>query len=473
MKRVLRSLSKQAGLRCRRLPGGPDLSFPVLLKIFDPWRADVPMSPKSGRFFYGWWIVVAATVAMLFSIPGQTMGFSVFTEILMEELGLSRVALSAAYCIGTVGSGLTLPYMGTLYDRCGGRQLTVYSAIATALVLFYLSGLGKIEATLNGMLPNGPSSVTGFLLIGLGFYLIRLSAQGVLTMSSRNMIGKWFDRRRGLALAVSGVAVSFSFSAAPTFLDFLIESFGHEGAWAILGALTLVVMAPLAWVVFRDTPEQCGMVMDGEESGETEERNPDMVIYREYTRAEAVRTFTFWVYALSFSFFSCYSTAFTFHIVSIGDEFGFEKSDIIALFVPMAVVSVVVSLFCGWVNSRTRLKWLLLGMNLGAVTGALGLMTLDTPLGEAGYVIGNGVCGGAFMSLSGLVWPRFFGRKWLGSISGMNMSLVVIASGLGPLMFGLTKQLTESYFLILLLSVAVPASLALATFRANNPQRSS
>lgn len=390
------------------------------------------------------------------------MGFSVFTEILMEELGLSRVALSAAYCIGTVGSGLTLPYMGTLYDRWGGRKMTVFSAIATAMVLFYLSCLGRIGTS---------SAATGFILIGIGFYLIRLSAQGVLTMSSRNLVGKWFDRRRGLALAISGVVVSFAFSAAPTFLDFLIESYGHDGAWAILGAATLLVMAPLAWIVFRDNPEQCGMLMDGGEVPETGKRNPDMVIYREYTRPEAIRTFAFWVYALSFSFFACYSTAFTFHIVSIGDEFGFEKADIIALFVPMAAVSVTVSLFFGWVNSRTRLKWLLLGMNLGAVTGALGLMTLDTPVGQAAYVIGNGGCGGAFTTLSGLVWPRFFGRKWLGSIAGMNMSLVVIASGVGPLLFGLTKQLTDSYFLILLGSVAVPAVLALASFRANNPQR--
>ena len=39
----------------------------------------------------------------------MTMGFTVFTDVLMEELGLSRVELSLAYCLGTVTSGLTLP----------------------------------------------------------------------------------------------------------------------------------------------------------------------------------------------------------------------------------------------------------------------------------------------------------------------------------------------------------------------------
>lgn len=408
---------------------------------------------------------------MLFSIPGQTMGFSVFTEILMEELGLSRVALSAAYCLGTVGSGLTLPLIGRLYDKWGGRKMTVAAALATAVVLFYLGSTGAIRRTALTLLPEFLAPAVGFILIGLGFYLIRLAAQGVLTMSCRNLIGKWFDVRRGFALAVSGVVVSFAFSAAPTFLDHLIEAHGHVGTWRIMGWLSLFFMAPLAWAVFRDTPEECGMVMDGRTVVDFEQRNPDMVIYRQYTRDQAVGTFTFWAFALSFSYFSCYSTAFTFHIVSLGAEFGFEKADIIALFIPMAAVSVVVNLFYGWVNAHTRLKWLLLGMNLGAAAGALGLMRLDTATGEWAYVVGNGLCSGAFMSLSGLVWPRFFGRQWLGSIAGVNMSLIVVASGIGPLLFGLTKQIAGSYLPVLVLSVAVPALLAVGSFRANNPQR--
>lgn len=435
------------------------------------WNADFPFQARSGLFFYGWWIVLASTVGMLFSIPGQTMGFSVFTEILMEDLGLSRVALSAAYCVGTVGSGLTLPALGRLYDWWGGRKLAVVSVVVTGFVLFYLSGTGVIQDGIAGFLPEQAAPVVGFILIGLGFYLIRMSAQGVLTMCCRNLIGKWFDHRRGLAFAISGIAVSFAFSVAPKVLDLLIVRFGHEGAWIVLGVLSICFMAPLAWFIFRDTPEECGMVMDGRTIVDFKERNEDMIIHREYTRSEAVRTFTFWAFCLSFGFFSFFSTAFTFHIISIGEEFDFSKSRILSLFIPMAVISLSTSLLCGWINPYMRLKWLLLGMNLGAVVGAIGLMKLDTGFGEWAYVIGNGLCGGGFMSLSGLVWPRFFGRKWLGSISGVNMSLIVIASGIGPLLFGLSEQIAGSYFPVLCLSVVLPALLAAASLFADNPQR--
>jgi cyanate permease len=47
----------------------------------------------------------------------------------------------------------------------------------------------------------------------------------------------------------------------------------------------------------------------------------------------------------------------------------------------------------------------------------------------------------------------------------------VIASGLGPLAFGLCHQLSGSYRGILIASVFVPTLLALFSLKADNPQR--
>ena len=76
------------------------------------------------------------------------MGFSVFTDVLIEELGLSRVQLSLAYCLGTVASGLTLPWLGRVLDRWGERRMAVASVLATGLVLFYLANCSVISQSL-------------------------------------------------------------------------------------------------------------------------------------------------------------------------------------------------------------------------------------------------------------------------------------------------------------------------------------
>jgi OFA family oxalate/formate antiporter-like MFS transporter len=102
---------------------------------------------------------------------------------------------------------------------------------------------------------------------------------------------------------------------------------------------------------------------------------------------------------------------------------------------------------------------------------AVGLLSLNLPGGVPAYVIGNGIASGGFVCLSGIFLPRFFGRRHLGAISGANMACMVIASGLGPLLFGGCVYATGSYRTILLLSMLIPALLALLTLKADNPQR--
>ena len=419
-------------------------------------------------FFYGWVVVAVGTLAIVFSIPGQTMGFSVFTDILMEQLGLSRVQLSTAYCIGTILSGFTLPYFGRVFDRLGARRMLVYSACATALVLFYLSQTRRLLDAV----PFVERTVAAFAIITIGFYLIRASAQGVLTMSARNAIGKWFDHHRGKAFAISGVAVAFAFSFAPQALDFLIWKFGWSGAWVCLGLLTLGVMAVSGWLLMRDNPEECGLRMDGTADPKSTRRsNADAIAHRDYTRAEALGTWTFWAFNLSFGFWSMFGTAATFHIVSIGESTGHPRAEIIGYFVPMAVISVASNIFCGWASAHTRLKYLLLMMNLAALAGVWGTIALGSQLGLLFFIGGYGVAGGCFAALSGIAWPRFFGRRSLGAISGVGMSSMVIASGIGPLFFSLSKSFTGGYGAALYLSAVFPALLLAGSFWADNPQR--
>lgn len=441
------------------------------------WRPDTPFAPREWRFFYGWAIVLGATIGTVFSIPGQTMGFSVFTEILMEELGLSRVQLSSAYFVGTVASGLTLPLCGRLLDRWGARKMVVASAVVTGLILFYLSRVAWLSQTIGAWLPAAAGWIVSFVAITIGFYVVRLSAQGVLTMSSRNAISKWFDYKRGIAMGVSGLVVSFAFSLAPKMLDLLITRFGYQGAWVLLGVLSIFVMGAIGWLLIRDNPEECGMRMDGlseeqSKSAADKQKNPDMIIKREFNRAEALATGAFWVFSLSVSWYGLYSTAFTFHIVSLAAEFGRTKEFILTLFIPIALIGVVTNLVFGAVNPIVRLKLLLVIMNVAAVLASVGLLKIDQTWGAGAFVVGNGIVGGAFSNLTGVVFARFFGRMHLGAITGVNMAAMVIASGIGPLLFGMFQQWLGSYYEILLACVFVPAVFAVFSWiLGDNPQR--
>lgn len=78
--------------------------------------------------------------------------------------------------------------------------------------------------------------------------------------------------------------------------------FGWYGAWIVLGIPSIGVMATLGCLLVRENPEECGLVMDGKNAGRKPRRhNPDAIAHRDFTRAEALRTWSFCTFNLSFA----------------------------------------------------------------------------------------------------------------------------------------------------------------------------
>lgn len=435
------------------------------------WKTDVPWRPASAPIFYGWIILIASAVGIVASLPGQTMGVSVFTESLMENLGLTRVQLSLAYLVGTTGSGLLLPRGGQLLDRFGERRTMTVSCALFGGVVALLAASDSIALAGRAFFGTEELWPVSMAVMAVGFFLIRFLGQGMVTVTSRTMLGKWFDRRRGLVFAISGVAISFTFSIAPQPLNALIEAAGWRGAYLWMGG-GLLVLTVFAWAAFRDNPEECGLEMDGgPASGPATKINPDRVIVRDLTRAEAVRTFSFWAFNLGTAWQAFAITAYTFHVVAIGDEAGLSKSAVLALFLPMAGVGVFTNFFSGWLGDRTRVKYVLMLLTGGLTVAGLGMAWMAEPLGRLLLIAGLGASGGAFQTTTGLVWPRYFGRTHLGAISGLNMSTIVLASALGPYAFSLSKEYAGSFHVGFLIATIFPALFFVAALFAGNPQR--
>jgi len=199
---------------------------------------------------------------MLMSIPGQTVGVSVFTDYLIDALGLSRNAISMAYLVGTVSSAFFLSAGGRAFDRYGARKMGLTVTLLLAATLVYLSLSAVFTRQINTLLGDQWATIVAFIIITFGFFMLRFFGQGTLTMTSRNMVMKWFEKRRGLANAVLGIAVSLGFSLAPRVLDTFVQSQGWQGAWRSM-ALILLLFAVAAYLLFRDNPQEVGLRPDG------------------------------------------------------------------------------------------------------------------------------------------------------------------------------------------------------------------
>jgi len=407
---------------------------------------NIPFTPSKFPFFYGWIILFAGVVGVLMSIPGQTMGVSVFTDYLLEALHLSRIELSVAYMIGTVMSALFITRAGRLYDRHGARPIAVVVAIMLGVSLLYLSKVDTVSAFFDNLLHLQKSTLVTMILITLGFFLIRFFGQGVLTMISRNMVMKWFDKRRGLVNAILGVSISFGFAYSPRLLNDMIEQFTWRGAWQILALVSAVFFIIFAFVFFRDNPHMYGLIPDGKKIVRKRADVKGDSTGVDQTLKEARRTYNFWMFNLGMAMYALYITAITFHIVSVFGVNGFSREVAVAIFLPTALVAVGFHFGGSWLSDYIRLKYLLWLFLAGMCLSMFALTRLDIdPVYKWLIIIGNGIAQGMFGVMSAVAWPRFFGLRHLGEISGYAMGWTVTGSAVGPSLFSLSLKYTGSY----------------------------
>lgn len=83
-------------------------------------------------------------------------------------------------------------------------------------------------------------------------------------------------------------------------------------------------------------------------------------------------------------------------------------------------------------------------------------------LSALAYALVFGINNAANMTFFGYMWPRYFGRRHLGSIQGTGQMIAVIGASLGPLPFGLVYDLFGSYNHALLGAALLPLACAMA-----------
>ena len=414
-----------------------------------------PFDPARVGFYYGWVVLVAGTIGIFASVPGQTAGVSVFTDHLTEATGLTRLQLSIAYLVGTGTSGFLLPLGGRVIDRRGSRVVAVAAVLGLAATVAGLSLVGPMPL------------IAAMVVMSAGFGCLRFSGQGLLTLSSRTMISQWFDRRRGIVSSASNAVMSFAFAASPAMLLVLIDSQGWRAAWRLIALLLVGVVGTTIIVLYRASPESSGLVIDG--GGRQPDAGHDDATPRllgsddDLTRDQAVRDVRFWAATTPVVAMAATSTALTFHIVDFGAELGLDEERIVRIFVPIAVVSVPVTLIGGWLVDTVPPLLLALAMSVAQLVMYATVGSLDVPVFAVVAVAAWGVSQGCFAPLTSAALPRIFGRRHLGAIAGAQMSAMVIGSAVGPALFALVKSTAGSYQAALWISALVPAAgLALA-----------
>lgn len=395
-------------------------------------------TPTVRQSFSGWRVAVLATVVAIMTAPGQTIGVSVFIDHIIADLGLSRTAVATAYLVGTLAGGFTMPFVGNAIDKYGPRR-----AILTIGTLFAVA-----VAAMGG--------VAGAVSLTLGFASIRMLGQGSLSLASRVAIARWFDRRRGAVIGVSATFMSIGLALAPYLFNRLIGDIGWRSAWVTIGVVVAVIVIPVARFGIIDWPSDVGQHPDGE----VFEGDSVAPAVGGATRSEAVRTYRFWVLAGSVASTSMLGTGLNFHQIALLGEAGLSADAATLMFLPQVIGASIAGVTMGAIADRTSSRRVV-PISMGLLVAALILAAFVAPGAVVViYAVTAGAAGGSIRSVEGTLLPRWFGTLHLGSISGLGTLLNVGASALGPLIFSLGFDRTQSFREVVLLTALLPATLA-------------
>ncbi|MGP4064032.1 MFS transporter [Oceanobacillus sp. M65] len=401
-----------------------------------------------------------AGLGVFFSGPGQTYSNSTFIDAYIGDFGWSRSQVSGIYSGATLVAGLIMIFVGRFIDRFGPRIMMVTIGSLFAIACFW------------------NSVVSSIWMLAIGFFFIRLLGQGSMSLIPNTLVAQWFIKKRGFAFSIMTLGSFLSAMLFPIVNTWLINTWDWRFAWQFWGILLLVVFVPVALFGVRNKPEDMGLEPDGFQEKKDNSKKPLLgasavkEAAEDWTLNEAKKTKAFWAILVCVGIPAMVNTGITFHIISI---FGSnELSPAIAAMVLslMAVVGIPMSFVSGFITDRIPTNYMLTAIFIIEVI--LLLMLLVTTNFFIAVLFGTvwGIANGLERIALNVIWPNYFGRKYIGSINGVGVTVVVIGSSLGPLPFGIGYDLFHNYTLVLLITLIFPVIGVISSLIAKKPDKS-
>jgi MFS family permease len=380
---------------------------------------DAPLNPDengTAALAHGnWGVVIASSVGFglgLSGLPFFTVG--VFVAPLHQTFGWAVVDIQAGLTVMLLTNIVTLPLAAWLAGRFGARSVALGSIVAFGLS-FMLLGV------LNGDLRE--------------FYLnevvLSVAGAGTLGVIWARAISTWFVQRRGVALGVAMMGTGVTGLIAPILADQLIAATGWRCAYLVLGALPLLVAAPLVWALFKERPGAPDV--DGG-------RLRDMIA------PTVLRQWRFWMIGVAFLLVGWTVAGTVPNLISFLVSRGYTAAQGAGLASFLGLFVLLGRLACGALLDRL---WApaAAAIFFGTAAGACVLLSsehLAAPIAVFAAAA-LGLAAGAEFDVLPYLAARYFGIERLGSVLALLLAFFYVGAACGPWGFRYLHDLTGSY----------------------------
>ncbi|MGE0229807.1 MAG: MFS transporter, partial [Dehalococcoidia bacterium] len=366
------------------------------------------------RFFYGWRIVGAAFVASFTTAGVQAYVAGAFLVPMSDDLGWTRAQFLYGQTLGQFFMAFAGFFIGAYVDRWGARPLMLAGAVILAATLVLVSMVTELW---QWILLRGTLSMLGTALLG--------------NLVVNVTIAKWFVEKRGQAVGLASMGVSFAGIVLPSLVTLIVDEYGWRAGWRFLAGFVLALGIPAA-LTMRRSPEDFGLHPDGKSAADMATGAGAAAIAdyaNSFTRRQALKTSTLYVLVVAFGLGSLgLSTMIIITIPYLSDS-GFDRGFAALMVTTLAIPAAVTKPMWGYLGDRWSER-LSTAATFALNAGGLVLIIAATnahaewPL-IVGYVlVGAGI--GGQIPLQESIWATYFGRRYIGAVRSAAMPLTML-----------------------------------------------
>ncbi len=267
--------------------------------------------PSSYRY-----LIIAVSFMTLAGASGASSAFAVFYPELLNVFGWSHASGALVYSVNMLVVAISSPLLGWLLDRFGPRWLFTAAAVIVGLSFWACSRVASLGQ--------------------YALYYGVLSALGqTALLSTTVVVTRWFAQaHRGRAIGFADVGTGFGMVTLAPGTAWLITQFGWQTAFIVLGAVIMLVLAPLN-LLHRPAPA------------------PPTESSQSVSLALILRRYDLWMLCAAHLFMSITMTMVNVHLIEFLVGTGFLK--LVAASTLLGAVSLVSlpgRMFFGWLVDR-------------------------------------------------------------------------------------------------------------------------
>ena len=400
-----------------------------------------------------WWLVIVGCITHAVNTGLSYFGMSAYFPSFEREFGWSRTAISGAFSLARIESGLLGPMEGYVTDRVGPQRMIfigLFLCVGGFFALSFVDSLPMLYAVI----------VLGIVLGSSLGYNMPISV----------LIAKVFHERRSLAFGIFRMGPGISGPMVPL-VGWMIGLWGWRTAAVISGCVLLLVGLPLALIIRRIYSQEEAAHVVPEKSDAISKKPPHSSNDPQFTLKQALHHRSFWLLSVAMGMRHLVTEGVSVHFVILLVDRGWSTEAASTLLGISALIGAPARIGMGWLGDLLDKRRLVMGLLLALSVSVLLMGYTAQAFVFTTCMIIYSLAYGGLAALQEPIRADYFGTRAFATIQGMSRSVVTAGTFLGPIIAGFFYDVTKSYTIAFGVFALVSLVATMFMFFAKPPQR--